>query len=217
MVTAIPFILDEIQVMLRFTGKGNLPEVQTAVRAARRIIESRNIITEVAGKEEAVLSAVEKIIFLKGVPFFEDMTVNQLKALATVTEEQFFPTDKTIFDEGDAGGILYVVVSGRVGIERKNRATGTSARLSTIEARGYFGEATLFDASPNFTTAIALQDTLTLRLRHEPLVALMQEYPDLSLQLIKVLSKRIQETDVQVADLSRRRSRTMHKLYDKLG
>jgi hypothetical protein len=36
------------------------------------------------------------------------------------------------------------------------------------------------------------------------------------MQLIKVLSKRIQESDEQVADLARRRSRTMHKVFDKL-
>jgi CRP-like cAMP-binding protein len=109
-----------------------------------------------------------------------------------------------------------VVVSGKVGIERKNKVTSTSVRLNTIEMRSYFGESTLFDNSRSTTTAIALEDTLTLHLSHEPLVALIHEDPELSLQLIKVLSRRIQETDEQVADLSRQRSRTMHKLYDKL-
>ncbi|NJL94607.1 MAG: cyclic nucleotide-binding domain-containing protein [Anaerolineae bacterium] len=194
--------LDEIRLMLRFTYHDSSGDVRVAARAARRLLEGKRI-TLVAQEESEVLSVIEKVIFLKGVPFFEGMTVNQLKVLATVCEEKLFSEDTLIFEQGGAGGALYVVVSGKVGIERHNPNTGQSARLHDIEARSYFGEATLFDNSNTQVAALALQDTLTLRLRHEPLVELMQQYPDLSLQLIKVLSKRIQKADEQLAEMSR--------------
>jgi len=216
----LPLSLDEIRVMLRFAQGG--PELQAATDAARRILGGRKLIdlvreyhTNHAG-EMFMLSAVEKIIFLKGVPFFEGMTINQLKVLANTAEEAFFPAESIIFDEGESGGSLYVVVDGKVGIERMDAAKGTSARIANLETRSYFGEATLFDNSPSPISALALQDTLALRLRHEPLIALIQAYPDLSLQLVKVLSKRLRDMDEQVASLSRRMSRSMHKVYDKL-
>jgi CRP/FNR family transcriptional regulator, cyclic AMP receptor protein len=185
------------------------------VAAARRVLEGSSVI-EAARKEGSVLSAIEKVIFLKGVPFFQGMTVEQLKVLSNVCEEQLFPESTVIFEEGEPGGTLYVIVSGKVAVERRNRVTRTTARLGTVDARSYFGEATLFDNSATTTMALALEDTLTLRLRNEHLVALMQEYPELSLHLIKILSKRLQETSEQVASLTRSMSRSMHQVYDKL-
>jgi HEAT repeat protein len=218
--SSLPLSLDEIRVMLRFAQGG--PELQAAANAARRVLEGRKLIDFVREYETThaggmfMLSAVEKIIFLKGVPFFEGMTISQLKVLANTAEEAFFPADSLIFDEGEIVGSLYVVVDGKVGIERMDASKGTSARIANLEARSYFGEATLFDNSASAISALALQDTLTLRLRHEPLIALIQAYPDLSLQLVKVLSKRLRDMDEQVASLSRRMSRSMHKVYDKL-
>jgi len=75
------------------------------------------------------LTAVEKVIYLAEVPFFRGMTVEQLRILADVCEEEFTPAEARIFNEGDPGGVLYVVVSGRVGIEQtKNARFACAAR-----------------------------------------------------------------------------------------
>lgn len=204
----------EVEILLEGCALDPSGEVLIAINAARRMLKGQTIVD--AQREGKMLSAVEKVVFLKGVPFFQGMTVNQLKVLANVCDEELFPENTVIYDEGSPGGKLYVIVSGKVGIERYNKATKKSARLNTLEARSYFGEATLFDNSPETTTALALSETLTLRLRYEPLVALMQEYPELSLELIKVLSQRLRETGEQVAALSRTMSRDLHQVYDKL-
>lgn len=162
-----------------------------------------------------MLSTIERIIFLKEVLFFREMTVDQLKVLASVCEEAFYTEDTLIYKEGDPGGQLYVVVQGRVSIERESRK-GVVARLATIEAYSYFGEMNLFDASPRTDTAVALQDTVTLTLRREPLIALARQYPDLSLELINVLSQRLRETTDQVASLTKSHPRALHKVFDQL-
>lgn len=210
------FSLDEILVMLRSIASADTTgELRLAVRAAYRVLNGEDILAVVA-QEGNVLSDIEKIIFLKSVPWFRKMTVNQLKVLAGVCREEFFAEDAIIFSEGDPGGTLYVVVRGRVGIERKHRNQKSSARIKTVGIRDYFGEATLFDNSQCTTMAVALEDTLTLHLSHEPLVALIRQDPELSLHLIQVFSQRIQETDDQVASLSPKRPKVMHKLYDKM-
>lgn len=163
-----------------------------------------------------MLSAIEKVIFLKEVPFFQGMTVDQLRVLANVCEEEFFCAGDQLFKEGDRGGVLYVVVSGRVGIEQEKRK-GSSVRLATIEAHSYLGETDFFDNNCRTNSAIAIQDTLTLKLRREPLIALARQHPDLSLELINVLSERLREANNRIADLTRARPRELHKLYDQLG
>jgi hypothetical protein len=209
----VPFSLAEIEEMLEVALADAVDEVRFAAQAAQRVMAGFRI-TGVTMKEEIVLSSIEKIIFLKEVPFFENMTIDQLKVLANVCEEEFFEADTRIYDQGDPGGALYVVVNGRVGVEQEKR-TGSFARLADIEAHSYFGEMNLFDNSPRTTSAIAVRDTLTLRLRREPLIALARQHPDLSLELINVLSQRLRESNDRIADLTRTRPRELHKLFDK--
>ena len=117
---------------------------------------------------------------------------------------------------GDPGGALYVVVDGKVAIEREAQRRGSSVRLATLGPRAYFGEMNLFNESPRSETAIALQETHILRVRREPIVALCRQQPDLALALINVLSQRLAETTDQIAGLSRTRPRELHQFFDRL-
>jgi HEAT repeat protein len=208
----IPFTLNEIIAILENAlGDGETQVKEAALAAQRRLTFSQSTITH---QEEIMLSIIDRIIFLKEVPFFTDMTVDQLKVLASVCEERLFTKDTRIVSSGDMGGELYVVVNGRVGIEQEKRA-GSFARLATAEAYAYFGETNFFDGSPHTTTAVALQDTLTLQLRREPLIALARQNPEMSLKLINVLSQRLRESNDRIAELTRSMPRELHRLFDQ--
>ncbi len=209
----VPLAMSDIEHSLERSFADENADVRLAARAARRTIAGFHI-TDVKQEEVFLLSTIEKIIFLKEVPFFQGMTIYQLEVLANISEEKLFHEDERIFEEKDAGGALYVVVNGRVGIEQERRK-GSYARLATLGPRAYFGETSLFDNSPRSSSAIAIQDTLTLRVRREPLIALARQYPDLSLELISVLSHRLRDANDRIADLTRTRPRELQKLFDK--
>ena len=159
-------------------------------------------ITEAFVPEKKEISIIEKIAFLKNVPFFQGITVSQLRALAGVCEAQFFVKDNSIYQQGEAGGELYVVISGRVGIEQEAERKGSFKRLQTVEANGYFGEMNLFDGVAHEASAVVTRDTLALRLRREPLLDLARQSPSLSIALIQALSQRLREATRQAAGLS---------------
>jgi len=191
-------------------------EVTEVLSAAKRMLNGQSIINQFKVEEGIVLSPIEKIIFLREVSFFAGMTIDQLKILASVSEEEIFEEDAMIFKEGDPGGVLYVVVRGRVGIEIPGKRAGSTMRIATVEAYSYFGEMRLFDESRRSERAVALSDTLTLKLRREPLIALTRQYPDLSLKLINVLSQRLREANERIAQLTSVRPHELHKVFDKL-
>jgi len=207
----LPLTLAQVEALLETALKDPVEEVRLAAQTAKRLIAG--VQTDFM-KEDLMLSAIEKIIFLKEVPFFQGMTIDQLKILANVCEEETYEEDTHIYNNDDPGGALYVVVNGRVGIEQEKRA-GSFARLATVEAHSYFGEANFFDSSPHTTSAVAIQDTLTLRLRREPLIALARQNPEMSLALINVLSERLRESNDRIADLTRARPRQLNKLFDQ--
>ena len=63
-----------------------------------------------------MLSQVDKIIFLKGIPFFASSTMQQLTALgATCVTENYSP-DEVIVEVGDVPRALFMVASGNVRI-----------------------------------------------------------------------------------------------------
>jgi CRP-like cAMP-binding protein/HEAT repeat protein len=205
----------EIEALLAAAGAdpvAPLPGGSGAQSATRRVALHS---PDAPATEVPVLSTIERVIFLKEVPFFQGMTIDQLRVLAAVCEEEFFGKEARIFNEGDPGGALYVVVNGRVGIEQEKRK-GSSARVAVIGVHSYFGEQDLFDNSPRSSAAIALQDTVVLRLQRAPLIALARQHPDLSLELINVLSVRLREANDRIADLSRSRPRELHRLFDAL-
>ncbi len=211
------FSRDQIQAMLKISaGSDPAPEVRAAASAALRMTEGLTLTEIFQAQEGTMLSTIEKIIFLKEVSFFEGMTVDQLKILAGVAEEQVFNEEAVIYPEGAPGGVLYVIVRGRIALEREGQRKGSYSRIATLNTYGYFGENTLFDSSPSTERAIAVQDTLMLSLRREPLLELMRRNPDLSLKLINVLSRRLREATDRIAQLSSTRPRELHKLFDKL-
>ncbi len=207
-----PFSLAEIDELVEAAFADPQLDVRLAARVAKLMLTGFKI-TDMTAEEVVLLSTIEKIIFLKEVPFFNSMTVNQLEIVANICEEHLYQEDETIFHQNDSGGALYVVVYGKVGIEQEKRK-GSFARLATLGAHTYFGEASLFDDSPRSASAIALQETLTLQVRREPLIALARQYPELSLELISVLSERLRAANDRIAELTRTRTRKLQKFYD---
>ncbi len=161
-----------------------------------------------------MLSTIEKVIFLKEVPFFHGLTIEQVSLLAASCEEELYPAESHVFHQGDPGGILYVIVSGKVAVEQAHRR-GHSARIATLGPSAYFGEVSLFGDTERNASVQALQDTLLLKLRREPVAALVQQHPDLSLAFIQALSDQLRGLNEQLAQLTRTRPREIHKLLDQ--
>ncbi|GAK55071.1 transcriptional regulator, Crp/Fnr family [Candidatus Vecturithrix granuli] len=207
------FTLPEIETLLASSLADSDEEVRFTAQIAQRMIAGLRK-KDLLQKEHVMLSAIEKVIFLKQVSFFQGMTIEQLKVLANVCEEEFFPTDTHLFHQGESGVNLYVIVNGRVGIEQEKRK-GSFVRVNTLEAYSYLGEVSVFDASPHTADAIAIQDTLTLRISREHLLALARQHPELSLQLINALNKQLRHAYDRIAELTRSRPRELHKLFDQ--
>ncbi|MGJ3238938.1 MAG: cyclic nucleotide-binding domain-containing protein [Anaerolineae bacterium] len=209
----IPFTLVEIEQLLSQVPD-NLPmALRTALRKTRHAIQGVKFERSDQSISD-VISEVERIIFLKRVQFFQDVTINQLRKVANVCQEVWFDAEQIIFSEGDFGGQLFVIVEGRVGIEQV-QDDGKSARLNTLGIESSFGEDMLFDESRHTTTAIALTRTLVLRLDNDALMSLIQSYPEMSMKIIRVLSQQIRAIDHRITSMARQEGQA-ESLFDKL-
>jgi len=104
------------------------------------------------------LTIIEKVIFLKSVDIFEHATVEQLGRIAGLTEEVHFQPGETIFKEGDPGDAFYLLLSGRVLIERNGNT------IREMQEKEAFGTLEVLDFHPRAITAKALDQVRALKL-----------------------------------------------------
>ena len=107
---------------------------------------------------EKNLTIIEKIIFLKSVDIFEHATVEQLGRIAGLTEEVHFAPAETIFQEGGPGDALYLLLSGRVLIDRNGNS------LREMKEKEAFGTLEVLDFHPRTVTAKAVDHVRALKI-----------------------------------------------------
>ena len=141
-----------------------------------------------------MLSLIEKAIALKKIYIFEDLTAEQLHLVAGACEETIARKNEIILREGDATETLRLIISGEVEIV-KNFETPNPKKLAVLVQGEYFGEMNLFDNEPHSATAIALDECYLLLIRKERMVEIIELYPEIALEIIKVFSKRLRKAN----------------------
>jgi len=206
--------VEEVRGALRATLDEGAPLAQ---ETARRMLAQVDAGSGQEAGQKAMLTTIEKVIFLKEVPFFQGMTIDQLRVLASISEELVCAEGQKIFAEGEYGDALYVVISGQVAIQRQTkRGSRTSiTRLATLGPREYFAEMSIFDNEPYSADAVALKPVELLLVRQNTLVGLIRHQPDLALSLLKELSRRLRKANDQIAEKTQAKPKQLMDLYDK--
>jgi hypothetical protein len=150
-----------------------------------------------AAKERTMLTMIEKIVFLKQMQFFDEVPASDLRAIAGVAETAAYDAGQTIITEGEPSDALYVVVSGRVAVQHRQRAEveRTLTELASLGPREYFGEMSLFDEAASSADVVALIPTQVLLVRRALLFALIERQPALAMDLFRVLSRRLRQAN----------------------
>ena len=89
---------------------------------------------------------------------FEHATVEQLGRIAGLTEEVHFKPGEIIFEEGQPGDAFYLLLSGKVFIERNGNT------LREMKEKEAFGTLEVLDFHPRAVTAKAVDHVRALKL-----------------------------------------------------
>ena len=129
---------------------------------------------------------IEKILLLRKVDLFAEMTTRQLGHVASVTQEEMKPAGSMIFKEGDAGDALYVIVSGSVEVLRGEQ------RIRILREAEYFGELAVLTGEARNASIRALTDCLLLRLERSDFHQVLAGNFDAVLAVIRNICRRMQ-------------------------
>jgi CRP-like cAMP-binding protein len=138
------------------------------------------------------LTNEQKASWLHDVPLFAGISDESMSRLAAVAGEQEFTAGQFIVRQGQVGSGLYVVIDGSVNVIR-----GADEQIATLKPGEFFGELSVIDQQPRNASVQASGPTTCLAVASWDLLSLLEQDPQLSLNLIKGLVTRIRATGEQ--------------------
>lgn len=131
----------------------------------------------------------QRIEDLKGLNLFKRLTTREVRELDELLHERSYLKDEVIFDEGDAGLGLFIVLSGRVKIISSHSAL---QRLAPEFRRGeFFGELALFEEVERTARAVAAEPTLVLALFRTEFFSLLERDRGMGVKILFELSRTV--------------------------
>lgn len=137
---------------------------------------------------------------LRRAPLFATLDDEAFRLLTDELAEVDLSRGASVFREGDQGDQLYFIVSGKVKLGRTS-ADGRESLVAILGPGELFGEMALFDPAPRSTAATAVSETRLAGLKNESLKALLHQRPEVSMQLLQALARRLRRTNDNLSDL----------------
>lgn len=144
-----------------------------------------------------MLNSFERLLLVRGVPIFKELRDDFLVRLASIMEERSFRVRDTILTEGQEGRSLYVIASGEVLVHSGRQ------ELARFKKGDFFGEMSLFDAEPRSASVTAIEPCDCLVLTQQQLYEAIDETPGISLNIIRIFSRRVRELNQTIRERDR--------------
>ena len=149
-------------------------------------------------RSPAMVPLVERVLILRKVPLFEDLTPSDLDRLAAIAEEQGFADGEMIAREGELGDAMHVVIDGVIRVT--NEGDGAERVLARRGVGEFVGEMSIITRNPRMASLTAEGPVRTIRIGRREFESMVRERPDLALGVMRVLAQRLTESTRNTAE-----------------
>jgi len=132
-----------------------------------------------------MLLTIEKVIILKSINLFSEISENDLLSLSAQIKELDYEEDTTIIKQGDLGTSMYILVRGKANVIINGNI------VATLGENDIFGELAALDPEPRSATIKTIENSLVFRINSSVIYNLISEYPNVARGIIKILCERI--------------------------
>ena len=147
----------------------------------------------------------DRVEQLAKVDLFAGLKPEALELIAKVASQEIHALGTKIFQHGDAGDKLYLILEGKVRISREVAGMGEEA-LAVLGPGSVFGEMALLDEAPRSADARVHEPCRLLALPKDAFEDLLYLHKDLAYEvlwsIVRMLTQRIRETNDKLTFLS---------------
>jgi CRP-like cAMP-binding protein len=147
----------------------------------------------------------ERIEKLAKIALFKGLTPTALELISRVASEESHALGTRIFEHGDPGDKLYIILEGKVRISRDIPGMGEEA-LAILGPGSVFGEMALLDEAPRSADARVHERCRLLTVSKDAFEDLLFLHKDLAYEVlwsvVRMLTQRLRETTDKLTFLS---------------
>ncbi len=137
------------------------------------------------------VSILERILLLREIPIFADLSPEDLKLVAETAREEWYPQNTVIFHQGGEGNMMFVIVEGKLQVLRS--ANGAEQMLAQRGSGDFVGEMAIIESAPRSATLRTQTDVRVLAIDGETFKGILRERPNVSFAVLSSLSRRLRE------------------------
>jgi HEAT repeat protein len=160
------------------------------IKQCAEVIRARREGGSMSGSVTA-LSVIERVLFLRKVSLFADLSPADLERVAQLVEERGYADGEVIAAEGEVGEELHIVIEGTIRVVQGGE--GTERELARRSAGDVVGEMSLIAQAPRIASLIADGPVRTIRLGRHEFESMLRERPGVALAVMRVLVQRLAE------------------------
>jgi CRP-like cAMP-binding protein len=128
---------------------------------------------------------------LRKVPFFEDLTPEDLERIATIGRKVSFQPGEPIVARDDVGGGLYILLSGSATVEAGGKA-------HTLAPGQFFGEMALLGHRPRSATVTATDPSEVLAIEATYFRPFLIKNPSVAVTILEGVVERLREVQERI-------------------
>jgi hypothetical protein len=144
-----------------------------------------------------IVPTLERVLLLREVPIFSDLSPEDLQQVAEIAREDWYPDNTEVCHEGDEGDMLYIIADGQLDVLRS--VGGQEQRLAARGPGDFVGEMAVIESAPRSATLRARGDVRVLAIEGETFRGILRERPEVSLAVMRSLSRRLRDVSVSSA------------------
>ena len=137
------------------------------------------------------VSLLERILLLREIPIFADLSPEDLELVANIAREEWYPENTAIFYQEEEGNVMFVIVEGHLHVVRT--VNGTEQILAERGPGDFVGEMAVIESAPRSATLRTHSEVRVLAIDGETFKGILRERPDVSFAVLRNVSRRLRE------------------------
>ena len=144
------------------------------------------------------------VSILRSIEILSPLSRNELELLYSYMNTEKYCKGETLFNEGDSGEVMYIVLSGSVSIS-VNTPDGKVLEIAEITAGNFFGEMSIFDSAVRSATCSPKLDSSVLSLKAADFYEFIKNNPkagsNILHRMLKTTTLRLNKTGAFLSDM----------------
>ncbi|UIJ93136.1 Crp/Fnr family transcriptional regulator (plasmid) [Sinorhizobium meliloti] len=147
----------------------------------------------------------DEVEMLRRITLFSGLPPAKLKLLAFTSDRVMYSMGEDLFHQGDIGDAAYVILSGNADVLVST--PNGQLKVADVEQNSIVGEIAILCNTPRTATVKTTTPLEALRIRKDDFLKLLADFPEMAVEIMRVLADRLSQTTSELTEARSRAQR----------